>query len=178
MIYGVVKIKKVAVLLLVFIILVSAAFIMQGKMNEGESRFTEIKESMAEYVYDEDMLGIAISRVLTSKAVIHNFGRPIYPYDRELQYVWVYIKVVNSGTTAVQVKPDEFTLSIPGEAAVNYDYKASNSMQKCLKAINLDPNKRGIGVLIFPLPESREYTLHYNGPNGKIEKSLVIDLPL
>jgi hypothetical protein len=178
MIGGVVKIRKAAVLLLAFIMLVSAAFIMQGKMNEGESRFTEIKESMGRYDYGKSMLGIAISRAMTSKAVVHNFGKPIYPHDRKLHYAWVYIKVVNSGTTAVQVKPDEFTLSIPGEAAVSYDYKASNSMQKCLKAINLNPNEEGIGVLIFPLPESEEYTLHYNGPEGKIEKSMVIDLPL
>jgi len=174
----VIRIRKAAVLFLVFIMFVSAAFMIQGKMDYEENRINGIKENMAKYEYNKDMLGISISRVLTSKAVMHNFGRPIYPYDRKLQYVWVYIKVVNSGTTVVSVKPDEFTLSIPGKDAVNYDYKASNSMQKCFKEINLEPNKKSIGVLIFPLPEGREYILNYNGPEGKIEKSLIIDLPL
>lgn len=175
MYYGVIKMRKVAVLLLVFIVFMSAALIIQGKMDE--EKFTAIKENMGNYEYDKDMLGIAISRVMTSKAVVHNFGKPIYPVDRKLQYVWVYIKLVNSGTSAVQVKPDEFTLSIPGKDAVNFDSKATNSMQKCLKPISLDPNKQNIGVLIFPLSESSEYTLHYNGPNGKVEKRLVVESP-
>ncbi|KUO70280.1 MAG: hypothetical protein APF77_04400 [Clostridia bacterium BRH_c25] len=169
--------RKTAVLFLVFIAFISAALIIQRKTDEDKNSFTAIKENMGRYEYDKGGLGIAVSRTMTSKAVVHNFGRPIYPADKKLQYVWVYIKVVNSGTTAVQLKPDEFTLSIPGKAAVNYDYKASNSMQKCLKPINLDPEKENIGVLIFPLPESNAYTLHYNGPNGKVEKRLVIDSP-
>lgn len=168
--------RKIAVLLLVFIMLMSSAIIIQRTMNEKKIRYTAIKANMGKYEYDKGMLGIAVTRVMASKAVIHNFGKPIYPDDSKLQYVWVYIKIVNSGTTAVQVKPEEFTLSISGKDAVNYDLKATNSMQKCLKSINLDSNKQNIGVLIFALPESNDYTLYYNGLNGKIEKRLAADL--
>jgi hypothetical protein len=146
-------------------------------MYEEKNSFNDIKENMSIYEYGEGTLGIALIRVMTSKSIIHNFGKPIYPKDRELQYVWVYINAINSGATAVQIEPKEFTLSVPGKAAVDYDLKATNSMQKCFKSISLDPDKQNIGVLIFPLPESREYILHYNGYNGKVEKRLVIDLP-
>lgn len=169
--------KKAAVLLLVSMILLSAVLIIQRKVSEEQNGFISIKENMDEYEYDKDMLGIAISRVITSKSVIHNFGKPIYPADRKLQYVWIYIKLINSGTATIQVKPEEFTLSITGEDAVSYDFKATNSMQKSLKPINLSPNKQSVGVLIFPLPESNDYTLHYSSPKGKIEKRLVIDAP-
>ncbi|HYE84618.1 MAG TPA: DUF4352 domain-containing protein [Clostridia bacterium] len=158
--------RKAAVLLIILIVFMPAALMIRGKMD---------RENMGKYEYTKDMLGIAVARVMKSEAVIHNFGRPIYPADRELQYTWVYIKLVNSGSTATQIEPGDFTLSIPGKTAVSYDTKATNSMQKCLKPITLEPDKQAIGVLIFPLPGSSTYSLHYNGPGGKVEKRLVID---
>lgn len=169
--------RKAAVLLLVFTVIISAALITIQRKIDGENCFAVIKESMGEYEYGEDMLGIAVTRTLKSKSIIHNFGRPIYPADRELQYVWLYINVVNKGTTAVQVEPYEFTLSIPGGDVVDHDFRASNSMQKYFKTVILEPDKQNIGVLIFPMPENKEYVLHYNGPKGKVEKRIVIDSP-
>ena len=154
--------KKAVILPIAFILLVSASIAIALR--------EKTVESMGEYKYDKGTLGVAISRTMTSDAVIHSFGRPIYPEDRSLQYVWVYIKLVNSGTTAVQVKPEEFTLSVPGKAAVSYDSRATDSMQKRLNPLALAPGEEAIGLLIFPVPESKEYILNYNGESGKIKK--------
>lgn len=160
--------KKTALFLLTIMIFISTAFILQRKLD---------KEAMSSYEYDKGTLGIAVSRILTSKSVVHNFGKPIYPEDEKKQYVWIYIKLLNSSTNAVQVKPQEFTLSIPGKDPVIFDTKATGSMQKCLKETTLEPDKESIGVLIFPLPRSSDYILHYNGPEGKIKKRIVIEAP-
>jgi len=159
---GVFILKKAVILPIAFILLVSATIIIAQR--------EKAMENMGDYKYDKGTLGVAISRTMASDAVIHNFGRPIYPEDRSLRYVWVYIKLANSGTTAVQVKPEEFTLSVPGKAAVNYDSRATDSMQKRLNPLTLAPGKEAVGLLIFPVPESKEYTLHYHGESGKIKK--------
>ncbi|MBP7073175.1 MAG: DUF4352 domain-containing protein [Clostridia bacterium] len=154
--------KKAVILPIAFVLLVSAAIIIAQR--------EKAVENIGEYKYDKGTLGVAISRTMTSDAVIHNFGKPIYPDDRSLQYVWVYIKLVNSGTTAVQIKPEEFTLSVPGRAEVNYDSRATDSMQKRLNPLTLAPGKEVTGLLIFPVPESEEYALYYHGESGKIKK--------
>lgn len=161
--------KKITVILLVLIVL------MQWYTLEEQHSLTAIKEGMCEYEYDKAMLGMSILRVMKSEAVCHNFGRPIYPVDRELQYVWTYIKLLNSGTVSVQIEPEDFTLSAPGKDAVNHDSNATDSMLKSIKPISLKPNEQNIGVLIFAVPESKNYTLYYDGPNGKIEKGFVVE---
>ncbi len=166
--------KKSVVVFIALVVLASAAIIIQNLVDAGGISFAKIRNNMEEYEYDEGRLGIAISRVMSSDAVYHNFGRPIYPADREMQYVWVYVKLLNSGVAAVEVNPDEFTLSVPGGDAVIYDSRATDSMQKSMKPIELAPNKQSIGVLIFPITESNEYILSYNGPRGKVKKRLVI----
>lgn len=166
--------RKTAVLILVFIIFVTAALIIiQRQASGGKYSSAAIKQGMGEYEYDEDMLGMAISRVMTSDAVYHNFGKPIYPADTGLQYVWVYIKLINSGTASVQIGPDDFTLSAAGKAAVSYDARATESMQKSLKYISLKPGEQNVSVLIFPVSASKDYILHFDGPQGKIEKRFV-----
>ena len=160
--YGVVKLKKTVILIIAIILLVSAAIIIAQREKAAGN--------MGEYKYDKGSLGVAISRTMASDAVIHSFGKPIYPEDRSLQYVWVYIKLVNSDTTAVQVKPEEFTLSVPGRAAVSYDSRATDSMQRRLNPLALAPGEEAVGLLIFPVTESKEYTLYYHGESGKIEK--------
>lgn len=43
-------------------------------------------------------------------------------------------------------------------------------MQKRLNPLALAPGEEAIGLLIFPVPESKEYILNYNGESGKIKK--------
>ena len=48
--------RKAAVLLLVFTVIISAALITIQRKIDGENSFAVIKESMGEYEYGEDML--------------------------------------------------------------------------------------------------------------------------
>lgn len=150
--------KKTVALFAAFMILISAVFIITHRKHIAEGT-----------------LCVDISRVMTSDAVYHNFGKPIYPEDRSLQYVWVYIKLVNLGTASVHVRPEEFTLSVPGKAAVSYDIKATDSMQKRLSQVELAPGKQHVGLLIFPMPVDKAYILHYNGSEGTVEKRFAIE---
>ncbi|MGE5678886.1 MAG: DUF4352 domain-containing protein [Pseudomonadota bacterium] len=157
--------RRAVFLLLAPILLVTAALIFQSKTDA---------KSMSSFEYDKSGLGIAVSRVMVSESVVHNFGKPIYPEEQDTQYVWVYINMVNNGTNAVQVSPEEFTLLISGKVSVKYDPKATNSMQKGLKAFTLEPGRQNVGVLIFPMPVDSKYILHYRGANGEIAKRITI----
>lgn len=170
--------KRVWVLYVIVIVLTTSMLLMlHSRMDEKNNSPDQVKEEMGRYEYDDRGLGIALIRVMTSKSVRHNFGRPFYPKEKAHQYIWVYIKLNNTGMAAVQAKPEEFTLSISGEAAVSYDFKTTTSMQKGMKTVNIKPGKQEVGLLIFVLPESREYTLHYNGPNGAVDKEFVVQSP-
>lgn len=157
--------RRAVYLFLILILLVTAALVFRGVTAE---------KSMGDFEYDSSGLGMAVSRVMVSESVVHNFGKPIYPEDRNSHYVWVYINTVNNSTASVQINPKEFTLSLPGKAAVNYDPKATDSMQKGIKVFTLEPGRQKTGVLIFPMPESRVYILHHSGANGEIEKRITI----
>ena len=173
-----IKNRKLSILIFIFILFISAIFaVIQWRRHEEENRLAAIKQSMSKYEHDKNDLGISIKEARTSKAVRHTFGKPYYADDKKSQYVWLYLKISNSGTDAVQIKPEDFTLSIPGKGSVYYDYKTTSSMQKGMRPVKLKPSVMIINLLIFALPESKEYILLYNGSNGTIEKSVVVDWP-
>ena len=132
------------IVILTLLISISSAFIIQRQNTEEPGRLTAAKEQMDKFEYDNRKLGLAVTEVKTSTSVRHTAGKPIFPEDKILQYVWVYIKLDNAGTSAVQVNPEEFTLSIPGKAAVKYDERSTHSMQKWLKATELNPGEQSI----------------------------------
>lgn len=165
--------KSLRVIFISIICMVLLFMVYYGNKEYEKQRLVTIKAEMKKYEYNTGRIGIAVEQVKTSKSVNHTFGKPIYPDDKNLQYIWVYLNVINSGTDVVHVTSDAFALSIPGGHGVNYDSKATYSFRNRFEPITLNPEEHNRGWLIFALPESSEYILQFNGINSKVDKRII-----
>jgi tetratricopeptide (TPR) repeat protein len=131
-----------------------------------------IKENMSTYEFGTGNIGIGC-HVKSSR--IFNGGYNTYTAAKDYVFLWVDVGAYNNGNSTEHVNPNDFTLSTPDGFTVNPDTDTTYSLNNYFDAIDLPPNGKSQGWLIFHVPKSSKYYLNYMGFNSSVKKTLTAE---
>jgi tetratricopeptide (TPR) repeat protein len=143
---------------------------------QQQQEVSKIILNMNNYETGIGNIAIAVSETKVTKKVDTGYGRYLY-YDKNvnMQFVWLCINALNKGLVTEHVNPNDFTLSTSEGLTVNYESQSTFSLGNYFQAINLNPQGQTAGWLIFAIPKSSTYIMHYNGLGGSMDKKIIIN---
>ncbi len=137
----------------------------RAERERERERLQEIAAAMNRYETESGSVALAVAEVrMTTTA-----GQ--YRATGSWRFVRVDAVVRNTGTGIVHANPHDFTLSTPDGYTVSPD-KGTYSLGNYFNAVDLRPDGRTSGWLIFYLPQHKEYTLHYQSLSGRASKRI------
>jgi len=145
----------------------------QERLEAEKQAREEVRNRMKKYEFGTGVVGIAVGEVKTSSRVNGDYGFYSYIKDpQHFQFLWLWIRAINIGTISVHVNPNDFRVTSPDGYTANYDAASFNV--KYLDATNIPPNSYITGWLIFVVPKTDNYVLHYNGLSGSVTKRIIL----
>ncbi|MEA4822142.1 MAG: DUF4352 domain-containing protein [Erysipelotrichales bacterium] len=140
--------------------------------EQAKAEAAAIKSKMATYEFGTGNIGIGC-HVKVSRTF--DGGYTTYTAAKDHIFLWVDVGAYNTGSSTEHVNPNDFTLSTPDGYTVNPDTETTYSLSNYFDAINLPPNGKSQGWLIFHVPKSSKYRLNYKGFNSSTTKELTTE---
>lgn len=131
---------------------------------------TRIKKHVGQWDFGFGQVGIAVKEVKMTSVVNTQYNFDYEIGDGQGRFLWLKISAYNDGTSEAKVNTDDFYISTPdGTRIVRHE---STFSQKYFTDTKLGPKKSAEGYIIFLVPQGKEYTLHYYGPGGGVDKEI------
>lgn len=142
------------------------------KSEEQEAEQKHNREIKSMEAYSGGIGGIKIAAEVKVTETFYDGYTTHYSTDGNGQFVRIFVNVRNSGNERVHVNPGYFQLSTTSGYTTEIE-KYTYSLSNYLEGIDLSPNTRTSGWLVFFMPKADFYELEYCSLDSVVKKKIV-----